>query len=56
MVDTIRVWAEAHTQNTLRIVLILVLAWLVHRVILSIIKRIERVSDDGDPHTTTERE
>jgi len=56
MVNTIRVWAEAHTQNTLRIVLILVLAWLVHRLLRSIIKRIERISNDGDPHTTTERE
>jgi small conductance mechanosensitive channel len=56
MVNTIRVWAEAHTQNTLRIVLILVLAWLVHRLLRSIIKRIERISDDGDPHTTSELE
>ncbi len=56
MVNTIRVWAEAHTQNTLRIVLILVLAWLIHRLLRSIIKRIERISDDGDPHTTTELE
>ncbi len=56
MVNTIRAWAEAHTQNTLRIVLILVLAWLVHRLLRSIIKRIERISDDGDPHTTSELE
>ena len=56
MVNTIRVWAEAHTQNALRIVLILVLAWLVHRLLRSIIKRIERISDDGDPHTTSELE
>ena len=56
MANTIRVWAEAHTQNTLRIVLILVLAWLIHRLLRSIIKRIERISDDGDPHTTTELE
>jgi small conductance mechanosensitive channel len=56
MVDTIRVWAEAHTQNAMRIVLILLLAWLVRRLIRSIIKRIERISDDGDPNTTTELE
>ena len=56
MANTIRVWAEAHTQNTLRIVLILVLAWLIHRLLRSIIKRIERISDDGDPHTTSELE
>jgi len=56
MVNTIRVWAEAHTQNALRIVLILVLAWIVGRLLRSIIKRVEKISDDGDPHTTTELE
>jgi small conductance mechanosensitive channel len=56
MIDTIRVWAETHTLNTLRIVLILALAWLVRSVLRSIIKRIERISDDGDPNTTTELE
>ncbi len=56
MVNTIRAWAEAHTQNALRIVLILILAWIVLRVLRSIVKRIERISDDGDPHTTSERE
>lgn len=56
MVNTIRVWAAAHTQNAMRIVLILLLAWIVHRVLRSIIKRIERISDDGDPNTTTELE
>jgi moderate conductance mechanosensitive channel len=54
MVDTIRVWAEAHTQNALRIGLILLLAWLVRRVLGSIIRRIETIRDDGDPNTTTE--
>jgi len=56
MVDTIRTWAAAHTQNVVRIGLILVLAWLVARLLRSIIKRIERISDDGDPATTTELE
>ena len=56
MVDTIRNWAAAHTQNALRIALILALAWLVGRVLRSIIKRIEHLSDDGDPHTTSELE
>ena len=56
MADTIRVWVAAHTPNTLRIVLILALAWLVLGVLRSIIGRIERSSDDGDPTTTSERE
>jgi small conductance mechanosensitive channel len=56
MLDTIRKWADTHTQNTLRIILILGLAWLVLRVLRSVIKRIERISGSGDPHTTTELE
>jgi small-conductance mechanosensitive channel len=56
MMDTIRAWAETHTLNAMRIVLILVLAWLVSRLLRSIIRRIERISDDGDPNTTTELE
>ncbi len=56
MVDTIRNWAAAHTQNVMRIVLILVLAWLIFRVLRSIIHRIEKLSDDGDPHTSSELE
>jgi moderate conductance mechanosensitive channel len=56
MLDTIRKWAEAHTQNALRIVLILVLAWVVGGVLRSIIKRIERLSDDGDPNGSSELE
>jgi len=56
MVDTIRVWAQTHTPNAMRIALILLLAWLVRRVLRSIIQRIERISDDGDPHTTSELE
>jgi small-conductance mechanosensitive channel len=56
MIDTIRVWVESHTQNAMRIALILFLAWFVRHVLLSVIKRIERLSDDGDPNTTTELE
>jgi len=56
MVDTIRNWAAAHTPNAIRIVLILGLAWLVTRVLRSIIRRVEHLSDDGDPGTTSELE
>lgn len=48
MVDTIRAWVVAHTQNAFRIALILLLAWLVSRILRSIIKRVETMSDDGD--------
>lgn len=56
MLDTLRIYIVAHTQNTLRIALIIVLAWVTGRILKSIIKRIERFSDDGDPNVTTERE
>jgi small-conductance mechanosensitive channel len=56
MLDTIRSYAAVHTPSALRIVLILVLAWLVSRVLRSVIRRIERLSDDGDPNTTSELE
>lgn len=56
MVDTIRLWAQTHAPNALRIVLILGLAWLARRVLRSIIRRIERISDDGDPQHKTELE
>jgi len=56
MLDHFRIWAETHTPNALRIVLIMALAWLVGRVIRSLIHRIERLADDGDPNHTSERE
>ena len=56
MLDHLRIWAEAHTPNAFRVVLILVLAWLVSRILRSLIHRIERMADDGDPEHTTELE
>jgi small conductance mechanosensitive channel len=54
--DTMRIWIAAHTPNTLRIVLILVLAWLIRGLLRSIIKRIAAFSADGDPNATSDRE
>lgn len=56
MIDHLRTWAEAHTPNAIRVLLILGLAWLVSRILKSLIKRIERLADDGDPDHTTELE
>ncbi len=56
MLDTIRVWAEAHTPNALRIVFILLLAWVIRGVLGSIVTRIERLHEAGDPETRFERE
>ena len=56
MIDRLRTFAEAHTPNALRVVLILVLAWLLSRILKSLIRRIERMADDGDPDHTSELE
>ena len=56
MIDRLRTFAEAHTPNALRVVLILFLAWLLSRILKSLIRRIERLADDGDPDHTSELE
>ena len=56
MLEHLRVWAVTHTPNALRVLLILVLAWLVSRLLRTLIKRIERMADDGDPDVTSELE
>jgi len=56
MLDTLRSWAETHAQSFVRVVLILVLAWIVHFALRTLIRRIERIGDDDDPLTVTERE
>ena len=56
MLESLSTWASAHTPNAIRIGIILVLAWLVGRGLRSLIKRIERIADDGDPNTVTELE
>ena len=56
MHDTFRTWIVAHTLNVARVALIVVVAWLAHRILLSLIRRIERLADDGDPETKSELE
>jgi small conductance mechanosensitive channel len=56
MLEHLRVWAVTHTPNALRVLLILVLAWLVSRLLKTLIRRIERMADDGDPDVTSELE
>jgi len=56
MLERLSQWAEVHTLNAVRVGLILVLAWLVSRGLRSLIKRIEKIADDGDPNTVTELE
>ncbi|HZN55598.1 MAG TPA: hypothetical protein VFB67_09780, partial [Candidatus Polarisedimenticolaceae bacterium] len=56
MIEFVRSWIATHAPNALRVALILVLAWIIARILRSVIRRIERIADDGDPATTTELE
>jgi small conductance mechanosensitive channel len=56
MIDRLRTFAETHTPNAARVVLILFLAWALSRILKSVIRRIERIADDGDPNHTSEFE
>ena len=56
MFEFVRSWIATHAPNALRVALILVLAWIIARILRSVIRRIERIADDGDPATTTELE
>ncbi len=56
MIDTLRAWAAAHAPSFVRVVLILVLAWIAHHMLRTLIRRIERVADDGDAATVSESE
>jgi len=56
MFDHLTLWAEAHVPNAIRIVLILALAWVLSRILRSVIRRIEKLTDDGDPATRSELE
>jgi len=55
MLDKLTTWAVAHVPNAIRIVLILLLAWLVLRGLRALIQRLERTADD-DPTRVSERE
>lgn len=49
-------WAEAHVPNAVRIVLIPLVAWLLSKLVRKLIRRLERLADDGDPATQNEAE
>ncbi len=49
-------WADQHVQNAVRIVLIPLVAYLVIKGIDRLIRRLEKLADEGDPSTRSERE
>jgi small conductance mechanosensitive channel len=56
MLEQLRTFVEAHTPSVIRVVLILALAWALHRIVRGVIKRVERVAVDGDPSHASELE
>jgi len=55
MIERLETWAVAHAPSMVRVVLILLLAWIVHHVLHTLIRRLERIAQD-DPSTISERE
>lgn len=49
-------WGIDHLPNLIRIVGLLVGAWIVTRILRRVIRRLEQFADDGDPTVTSERE
>jgi small conductance mechanosensitive channel len=56
LVDRVTRWGIAHVPNVLRIVLVLVVAFAVSKVLRHLVSRLERLADDGDPETLSDRE
>jgi small conductance mechanosensitive channel len=56
LADRITRWGIAHVPNTLRIVLILVVALALSKLFRHLVSRLERLADDDDPLTLSERE
>lgn len=56
LADRLRDWGASHAPNLIRVVVILVGAWLVSRLIERIIHRVELSVEDDDPTTLSESE
>jgi moderate conductance mechanosensitive channel len=55
-IDLLLEWASAHVPNAARIVLIPILAFIIVKVLNKLIRRLEKLADDGDPTTQSELE
>lgn len=49
-------WVIAHLPNVIRACLVLVAAWVVIKALHKVIRRLERLADDGDDSSVSERE
>jgi moderate conductance mechanosensitive channel len=55
-IDRLSEWAAAHVPNASRIVLIPIAAFVTVRILNKLIRRLERLADDGDPAIQSELE
>ena len=56
VVDRLTEWAAAHAPNAARIVLIPVAAYITAKLLNKLVRRLEKLADDGDPTTQSELE
>ena len=56
VVDRLTEWAAAHVPNAFRIVLIPVAAYVTIKLLNKLVRRLEKLADDGDPVTQSEIE
>lgn len=56
IVEKAQAWGISHIPNLVRIAGLLIAAWILSRVALKLIRRLENFADDGDPTIVSERE
>lgn len=56
IVEKAQAWGIDHIPNLVRIAGLLIAAWILSRVALKLIRRLETFADDGDPTIVSERE
>ncbi len=54
--DRLGAWSAAHVPNVIRFVLIPIVAYIAVKILHKLIRRMERLADDGEPGTLSERE
>ncbi len=56
LLDRLNEWATAHVANAFRIVLIPIAAYVTTKLLRKVVRRLEKLADDGDPTTQSELE
>ena len=56
LVEKAQAWGIDHIPNLIRILGLLIGAWIATRILRKVIRRLEQFADDGDPAVVSERE